>query len=106
MELNLHTAMFAGTTSVSADGATPHNEPGTGYDIIANEYYDARHITSRNFDAATRAYLHERSFLLPSDGFALDLGAGKGRLYEYCGVPAARIIQTDISERMLKLRER
>lgn len=74
-----------------------------GYDILADEYYEPRHITSRNFDAATQACLRERPCSLPNHGLALDLGAGKGRLGEYCGLTPRRIVQADISLRMLAL---
>lgn len=77
-----------------------------GYDIIADEYYESRHVTSRNFDAATRAYLREQPAEFPTRGMALDLGAGKGRLGEYCGIAPKRIVQVDVSLRMLTLPER
>ncbi len=76
----------------------------SGYDSIADEYYLQRHVTSRNFDAATLAYLAQNAVTAPAAGLALDLGAGRGRLTEYLRVPAARIVQVDISLPMLTLR--
>jgi SAM-dependent methyltransferase len=81
--------------------AVPH-----GYDIIADEYYEPRHVTSRNFDTATRAYLREYPFSYSNHGLALDLGAGRGRLGEYCGVTPTRIVQADVAPNMLTLPER
>jgi SAM-dependent methyltransferase len=74
-----------------------------GYDILADEYYSTRHITSRNFDMATLAYLRGKPVSFPNYGLALDLGAGKGRLNEYCGIDPTRIVQVDLSARMLML---
>lgn len=74
-----------------------------GYDRLAAEYYQPRHITSRNFDAATRAHFHASPIALPDVGLALDLGAGRGRLGEYCDVPQTRIVQVDLSFNMLAL---
>ena len=75
----------------------------SGYDLIADEYYLQRHITSRNFDAATTAYLAQNPVTVPSQGLTLDLGAGRGRLVEYLQVAVARIVHVDISLRMLML---
>jgi hypothetical protein len=72
----------------------------SGYDILADEYYSPRHITSRNFDVATHAYLRSNPVAIPNYGLALDLGAGRGRLSEYCGVHSTRIVQTDLSVKM------
>lgn len=77
-----------------------------GYDNVAAEYYDSRHITSRNFDAATRTYLQNHSFEYPTHGFALDLGAGRGRLNEFCGIANSRIVQADVAQNMLALSAR
>lgn len=71
------------------------------YEPIANEYYDTRHITSRNFDDATTAFCREFDCPVPSKGLVLELGAGKGRTGEYCGVNSSRVIQIDISRTML-----
>jgi SAM-dependent methyltransferase len=88
---------------ISSDTKTPTRN---GYDIIADEYYEARHITSRNFDDTTREYLAAHPALVPSHGLVLDLGCGRGRLSEYCGIPAARIVQADIAAKMLMLPQR
>jgi len=98
--------MVRDATSASAVSDSRPAAPQAGYDIIADEYYEPRHITSRNFDAATRAYLYERPFSFPNHGLALDLGAGKGRLGEYCGVAPTRIVHADVALRMLTLPER
>jgi SAM-dependent methyltransferase len=76
------------------------------YDIIADEYYQARHITSRNFDASTQAYFVDHQLVFPRDGLALDVGAGKGRLAEYCGIAPTRIVQVDLAWKMLTLNDR
>ena len=101
---------------INIDGARSarsniHMETGikmTNYDDIASEYYSNRHITSRNFDKATLAFL--RAWLnpnpIPSEGLVLDLGCGCGRANYYCGIPSERIIQCDISMRMLNLTPR
>jgi hypothetical protein len=51
----------------------------SSYDEIASEYYSERHITSRNFDAATASSLSIVKQCLPLDGSVLDLGAGSAR---------------------------
>jgi SAM-dependent methyltransferase len=78
----------------------------SSYDEIASEYYLERHITSRNFDAAT---LNSRLLIkryLPLDGLVLDLGAGRGRAEEYLGIRHSRITEIDLSEKMLHLTPR
>lgn len=79
--------------------------PKSSYDKIASEYYDARHITSRNFDNATRAALNAHPFDVP-DGLILELGAGRGRSAEFLRVDPSRVVQLDNSEVMLLLKER
>ncbi|MBZ5510359.1 MAG: class I SAM-dependent methyltransferase [Acidobacteriia bacterium] len=89
--------------------ALDHSRPSawvTGYDLIADEYYEPRHITSRNFDAATQTYFREQRFPFPSDGLALDVGAGRGRLGEYCGISPMQILQLDLAPEMLRLPSR
>lgn len=76
------------------------------YDEVAGEYYDASHVTSRNFDAATAAFMSQWDCPIPENGLVLDLGAGRGCARSYCGVPAKRIIQADISGKMLLLSPR
>lgn len=79
--------------------------PQSGYDIIANEYYDAGHVTSRNFDLTTKAALAQLPF--PCDaGLVLELGAGRGRATEFLGVEKDRLIQLDSSEAMFALPNR
>jgi SAM-dependent methyltransferase len=79
--------------------------PQSGYDQIAPEYYDARHITSRNFDRATKNALADLPFSVP-DGLVLELGAGRGRSTEFLNIPSSRIVQLDNSEGMLHLGSR
>jgi len=76
------------------------------YESIADEYYDPRHITSRNFEVATRSYLDLFPSNLPDQGAILDLGSGRGSANRYCGVASKRVIQTDKSLRMLSLEPR
>jgi ubiquinone/menaquinone biosynthesis C-methylase UbiE len=76
------------------------------YDPIASEYYDKRHITSRNFDKATLAFLRTWRNPLPTEGLVLDLGCGCGRANYYLGIASHRILQCDISKCMLNLTPR
>ena len=78
----------------------------SNYDEIASEYYSERHITSRNFDAATCSGRLLFQKYLPSSGLVLDLGAGKGRAEEYLGISPNRIIEIDLSAGMLHLNPR
>lgn len=79
--------------------------PDSSYDIIADEYYDVRHVTSRNFDDTTKIALRDRPF--PCEGgLVLEVGAGRGRATEYLGVDGSRLIQLDSSEKMLSLPSR
>src|SRR5665213_471537 len=74
------------------------------YSRIANEYYDAQlHKTSRNFDEAGRCHLEGWRTLVATDGLVLDVGAGRGRVGEYLGIHASRIVQLDNSQAMLDL---
>lgn len=74
----------------------------SSYEALASEYYTPRHITSRNFDAATRAWFLKHSVQIP-EGYVLDLGAGRGATQAYCALPSRRIIQADLSFSMLTL---
>ncbi|WP_189278839.1 class I SAM-dependent methyltransferase [Kitasatospora griseola] len=76
------------------------------YDPIAEEYYGERHVTSRNFDAATTASLKPLHFEIAASGPILEIGAGRGRVQEYLGVAGNRVIQVDISLGMLSLQPR
>jgi len=78
----------------------------TSYDDIADEYYDNRHITSRNFEAATLAFFKKWKFPISKNGLVLDLGCGCGRTNYYCGIDNDRIVQCDISGKMLNLTPR
>ncbi len=78
----------------------------SGYEILASEYYDHAHITSRNFDSATANFCKEFAFPLIPKGVIVELGAGRGRTREYCRIPESRIIQTDLSYGMLQLNSR
>ncbi len=76
------------------------------YEIIADEYYDNSHVTSRNFDIATYQFCKKREFVLPKEGLAVELGAGKGNANRYTKIEYRRIVQTDISISMLLLKPR
>src|SRR4051812_25894381 len=80
--------------------------PKSSYDSIAREYYSDGHVTSRNFDSTTHSALKEMPFAFPTHGLVLDLGAGRGRVKEYLGVPPSRTVQLDNSDSMLGLPER
>lgn len=73
----------------------------SNYEPIANEYYDSHHITSRNMDVATLAFCSKFDFCIPSNGFVLELGAGKGHTCKYCKIESSRVIQIDVSKTML-----
>jgi SAM-dependent methyltransferase len=77
----------------------------SGYDQIASEYYSERHVTSRNFDAATKLALENDPFIIP-EGLVLELGSGKGRANEFLGIEPSRIVQLDSSLPMLELAAR
>lgn len=77
----------------------------SSYDVIASEYYDDGHKTSRNFDSATRLAL--QNIDLPEfDGLILEVGAGRGRAQEYLKIDSMNIIQLDNSVQMLSLEDR
>ena len=73
------------------------------YDVVAAEYYDERHVTSRNFDAATRAAVSSMDLRGPRQGLVLDVGCGRGRCTEFLRVPGNRIVQLDNSLIMLNM---
>lgn len=76
------------------------------YEYIASEYYESRHITSRNFDAVTLSFCRAFSFSIPPRGLVLDLGAGRGYAGRYCRIETDRVIQVDISQTMLSINPR
>lgn len=78
----------------------------SSYEDLAAEYYERRHITSRNFDEATLAYLRQTPCNIPSFGYVLDLGSGRGTANRYCGVSTVRVVQLDAAFRMLRLEPR
>lgn len=75
------------------------------YDVLAAEYYDAGHITSRNFDATTKVAATDWRDGLP-EGLVLEPGAGRGRVGEFLGAPPDRVVQLDSSANMLALPDR
>lgn len=77
-----------------------------GYDVLARDYYDSSHVTSRNFDYTTEAVLAEHPVNLPDKGLVLEVGCGRGRSNEYLGIQVQRIIQLDSSGQMLALKDR
>lgn len=77
----------------------------SGYDLIASEYYDNGHITSRNFDEITKKALISVR-LNVGNGLVLECGAGRGRAAEYLNLPSKQIVQLDASAEMLNLKER
>lgn len=75
------------------------------YDALAAEYYDAGHLTSRNFDSTTKVAAADWRGKLP-DGLILEPGAGRGRVGEFLGVPPDRVVQLDSSAKMLAFPDR
>lgn len=80
-----------------------HKNNKSSYELIADEYYDHTHVTSRNLDSATLEFCNDFNFEMPSEGLVLELGCGKGCSGKYCKVESKRIIQLDISRSMLRL---
>jgi ubiquinone/menaquinone biosynthesis C-methylase UbiE len=76
------------------------------YDAIADEYYEAAHKTSRNFDEATTSALGPVRNRISADGLVLDVGAGRGRCCEYLAIDSRRVIHLDNSSRMLQVTPR
>ncbi len=78
------------------------------YDKIAEEYYEDGHVTSRNFDAATRETLADIQFQPPLEAgdLVLEIGAGRGRAHEFLGVDSKCIVQLDNSRPMFDLPQR
>jgi SAM-dependent methyltransferase len=74
----------------------------TPYEVLASEYYDNSHTTSRNFDAATQEALRTLRLTMP-DGVTLDVGCGRGRCSEFLHIAPDRVVQLDNSAAMLKL---
>jgi SAM-dependent methyltransferase len=75
------------------------------YDVLADEYYDAGHITSRNFDTTTTLAAAAWRDKLP-EGLVLEAGAGRGRVGEFLDTPSERVVQLDSSPNMLALPDR
>ena len=82
-----------------------HADAKLAYDILAPEYYANAHVTSRNFDAATHEAFSTRLYL-DLNSLVIEFGAGRGRAGEYLGVDPRLVVQTDISEAMLKIEPR
>lgn len=76
------------------------------YDQIAGEYYADHHVTSRNFDSATREGLSTYEFAVSDSGLVVDVGCGRGRVGEFLKVDSDRIVQVDNSAEMLNLEAR
>jgi SAM-dependent methyltransferase len=73
------------------------------YERLAGEYYDPRHITSRNFEAATRqALAHIAPPTLRGSTF-LEVGAGRGaKSLGYVDLAHSTLVSTDLSHAMLR----
>jgi SAM-dependent methyltransferase len=88
------------------DVRCPGEDPDVGhaavYDDLADEYYEAGHITSRNFDATTTVATADWRDRLP-EGLLLEAGAGRGRAGEFLGATPERVVQLDSSAKMLAL---
>jgi len=76
------------------------------YDLLADEYYDTDHLTTRNFDDSTARYL-ARVRLMTSKylkGTVVDVGSGRGQLAHYFpGHTSAYRYEVDLSRKMLDL---
>jgi SAM-dependent methyltransferase len=69
------------------------------YDLLADEYYTDRRVTSRNFDDATRSALTRLRFDLTADTY-VEIGCGRGRTREFLGLLESGI-HVDLSAPML-----
>lgn len=78
----------------------------TPYDLIAQEYYNERHITSRNFDLTTISAFKKMQIIIPDHGLVLEFGAGRGRANQFLNIKSNRIVQSDLSEKMLSIADR
>ena len=85
---------------------SPSDKPQHGYNAFAADYYSDAHVTTRNFDYATMAFL-SRFDLFGQDATAatvVDFGAGKGRAHEYISsIRSSYIVEIDSSIEMLRL---
>ena len=70
------------------------------YSLIGAEYYDAAHITCRNFDATLDAYLERCEPRLRTGCRYLEVGCGRSRLVRYSR-SGLHLILVDICETML-----
>lgn len=70
------------------------------YSLIGAEYYEAAHITCRNFDATVDAYLERSLPTFKSGARYLEVGCGRSRLMRYLR-PDAQFLLMDISEVMI-----
>lgn len=77
----------------------------SNYDKIASEYYDDKHVTSRNFDDATRYAIKQLKARL-NPGKILELGAGRGRVKEFFQADLSEVVQIDNSTEMFRLQVR
>lgn len=72
------------------------------WDKIANDYYNDEHKTCRIFDAIIDYNLPYFFKKLPNNGVILDLGGGKGRIYNLLKSLNYRYITIDISYNMMQ----
>jgi SAM-dependent methyltransferase len=70
------------------------------YTDLSNEYYDARHVTTRNFDLLVRQYLQDSFRIANVLGRWLDVGCGATKLADV--VPAHRLFLLDNCLPMLR----
>jgi len=75
----------------------------SAYDDLAHEYYHPRHVTSRNFEAATLGWTREHGCPIPDAGLVLDIGSGRGSVARFCQLDAGRIVEGDIALSMLAI---
>ncbi|HTQ96982.1 MAG TPA: methyltransferase domain-containing protein [Candidatus Acidoferrum sp.] len=70
------------------------------YSLIGAEYYDAAHITCRNFDVTVDSYLEQYRPALRTGSRYLEVGCGRSRLLPYSR-PDVKVVLMDISKAML-----
>lgn len=76
------------------------------YDRLASEYYDSEHLTIRNFEDSTAAFLSTNPFLRDQvrTGLVLDVGCGRGQLDHYfSSATSEHRYEIDESLEMLRL---
>jgi guanylate kinase/ubiquinone/menaquinone biosynthesis C-methylase UbiE len=104
--MNLFTASLLDKIEVSKNCHVRLSEKlnKTGYDLIADEFFDDRRVTTANFhDLSIDFFNRQVEFYGDSDGIVLELGAGTGYLTSKLKERFKVVVAVDISSTMLSL---